>query len=162
MMSIQIAAATMVWRKRGPQPNACARHLRIARGPSRAHAEARAEASADRRAEAARPGVIHNCTQLGRANTDLSALGDQVYQRVKGRAPSAQERKKVQALVRDASGAWLSAHPGGFDGALGAAREAVAAYGQNLQGHTTEGGTGSSSSARLRSQESLYANPRVN
>jgi hypothetical protein len=39
MTSIEIAAAaTMAGRERGPQSNACALHLRIVRGPSRAHA----------------------------------------------------------------------------------------------------------------------------
>ena len=39
MMSIEISpATTMVGRERGPQPNACALHLRVARSPSRAHA----------------------------------------------------------------------------------------------------------------------------
>lgn len=95
-------------------------------------AEARADARQKRAEEAADPTHVHSYAQLRHQGTYLAGLAAANYKAITGRDIGDFERKRVAKQVTDAMGAYLSAHPGEYDGAVQAARDVVAAHGQRV------------------------------
>jgi murein DD-endopeptidase MepM/ murein hydrolase activator NlpD len=95
-------------------------------------AEARADKRAATTAANKDPAIINNYTKLHQHGTDLEGLAKSVFYKVRGRQPSSMDTQTIHNLVTGALGAWLVAHPGDFDGAYQAARDAVAEYGSRL------------------------------